>query len=139
MNRPRILLDTCAVIWLAEGIPLRGEGRDVVGDALEAGETLLVSPVSAWEVGMLSARGRVNLAKRAADWFTDVISEPIIELDPLSTDILAESSFLPGKPPRDPADRIFAAQTRERGRFLVTRDRELLAYGGEGHMRVAAC
>jgi PIN domain nuclease of toxin-antitoxin system len=47
--------------------------------------------------------------------------------------------FLPGKPPRDPADRIIAATARDLGATLVTRDRALLAYGEEGHVAVLEC
>jgi PIN domain nuclease of toxin-antitoxin system len=54
-------------------------------------------------------------------------------------DVLIASSFLPGVPPRDPADRIIAATARDLGATLITRDRALLAYGGQGHLNVVAC
>ena len=54
-------------------------------------------------------------------------------------DILIGSSFLPGKPPRDPADRILAVTAREYGYQLVTRDRPLLDYADQGHIRALAC
>jgi PIN domain nuclease of toxin-antitoxin system len=49
------------------------------------------------------------------------------------------SSFLPGKPPRDPADRILLATARDLGATLVTRDRALLQYGAEGQVSTIAC
>jgi PIN domain nuclease of toxin-antitoxin system len=52
---------------------------------------------------------------------------------------LIASSFLPGRPPRDPADRIIAATARDYGCTLMTRDRALLDYGEQGHIRVLAC
>jgi PIN domain nuclease of toxin-antitoxin system len=52
---------------------------------------------------------------------------------------LIASSFLPGKPPRDPADRIIAATARDLGATLITRDRALLGYGTQGHLSVAEC
>jgi PIN domain nuclease of toxin-antitoxin system len=52
---------------------------------------------------------------------------------------LIASSFLPGKPPRDPADRIIAATARDLGATLVTRDRALLDYGSQGHIAVLEC
>jgi PIN domain nuclease of toxin-antitoxin system len=57
----------------------------------------------------------------------------------MSPDLLIAASFLPGKPPRDPADRIIAATARDYGCTLVTRDRSLLDYGEQGHVRVLAC
>ena len=53
--------------------------------------------------------------------------------------LLLRSSFLPGSPTGDPADRILAATAREYGFTLVTRDRALLAYGEQGHIRALAC
>jgi PIN domain nuclease of toxin-antitoxin system len=40
---------------------------------------------------------------------------------------------------RDPADRIIAATARDHGATLMTRDRALLAYGEQGHIRVEEC
>jgi PIN domain nuclease of toxin-antitoxin system len=57
----------------------------------------------------------------------------------LSPDILIASSFLPGKPPKDPADRILLATARDIGATLVTRDRALLKYGEEGQVSTIAC
>jgi PIN domain nuclease of toxin-antitoxin system len=57
----------------------------------------------------------------------------------ISVKILIASSFLPGTPPRDPADRIIAATAREHGYQLVTRDGLLLDYAAEGHIQALAC
>jgi PIN domain nuclease of toxin-antitoxin system len=52
---------------------------------------------------------------------------------------LIDSSFLPGTPPRDPADRIIAATARDHGCTLITRDRVLIDYAEQGHIRVLEC
>jgi PIN domain nuclease of toxin-antitoxin system len=57
----------------------------------------------------------------------------------MSPDLLIVASFLPGKPPPDPADRIIAATAHDCGWTVVTRDRALLDYGEQGHIRVLAC
>ena len=57
----------------------------------------------------------------------------------MSPDVLIASSYLPGKPPKDPIDRIIAATARELGATLVTRDRALLGYGEQGHIAVVEC
>jgi PIN domain nuclease of toxin-antitoxin system len=62
-----------------------------------------------------------------------------MRLADLSSDILIAASFLPGKPPNDPADRILLATAREFGATLVTRDREMIAYGEAGNVSVVAC
>jgi PIN domain nuclease of toxin-antitoxin system len=45
----------------------------------------------------------------------------------------------PGTPPRDPMDRMLIATARELAATLVTRDRAIIAYGEQGHVRVVGC
>lgn len=72
-------------------------------------------------------------------WFEALLSVPGVALADLSPRILIASSFLPGSPPRDPADRIVVATAREHGLRLMTRDKVLLDYGKDGHLDVLAC
>lgn len=76
---------------------------------------------------------------RPERWFQNVLAIPGVELAKLTPDILIESSFLPGTPPRDPADRIIIATARDIGATLVTRDRLLLEYGTSGQINALAC
>ena len=62
-----------------------------------------------------------------------------MKLAELSPDILIAASFLPGKPPNDPMDRILIATARELAATLVTRDRAVIAYGEQGNVSVLAC
>ena len=59
---PAVLLDTCAVIWLANGDPMTTSATVAI---LHAGlaDGVFVSPVSAWEVGLLS-RPKVPIVTR---------------------------------------------------------------------------
>ena len=95
-----------------------------------------ISPITAWEVGMLASRGRLQLLIRPERWFANLFDAPGVRLADLSPDLLIASSYLPGTPPRDPTDRIIAATARELGATLVTRDRALLEYGEAGHIAV---
>jgi PIN domain nuclease of toxin-antitoxin system len=131
-----LLLDTCAVIWLTEKAPLRPAAVEAL--RVNAGATY-ISPITAWEVGMLAARGRLQLLIRPERWFGNLLDVPGVRLADMSADLLIASSYLPGKPPRDPTDRIIAATARELGATLITRDRALLDYGEEGHLAVLAC
>ena len=88
---------------------------------------------------MLSAKGRLQLLIRPERWFANLFEVPGVALAPLSPDLLIASSYLPGKPPHDPTDRIIAATARELGATLITRDRALLSYGAQGHMSVVEC
>lgn len=137
--RSALLLDTCAVIWIAEDQPFAAAAREAVEEAIESGDPVLVSPMTAWEVGMLVARGRMSLAHPPAGWFAAFTANRGVALSPLTPNILVASSFLPGAPPNDPVDRMMLATARDLGCRLVTRDAALLAYGELGHVRTLAC
>lgn len=134
-----ILLDTHAAIWITEGLPLASAATEAIDAAYRAGSTIFVSAISAWEVGLLVARNRIGLSTRPERWFRKVLAIPGVQLAELTPDILIESSFLPGDPPRDPADRIIIATARDIGATLVTRDRLLLKYGENGQISALAC
>ena len=134
-----LLLDTCAVIWLSEGEKLARPAIDLLKAADDAGRFTYISPISAWEVGQLASRGRVQLLITPQRWFARLFEARGVQLAEMSPDVLIASSSLPGKPPRDPADRIIAATARDLGATLITRDRALLDYGGQGHLSVAEC
>jgi len=134
-----LLLDTCAVIFLTEKARLAAAAVKTMQATSEGGGITYISPISAWEIGMLASRGRLQLLIRAERWFSNLFDAPGVRLADMSPDLLIASSFLPGKPPRDPADRIIAATARDLGATLVTRDRALLDYGSQGHIAVLEC
>jgi PIN domain nuclease of toxin-antitoxin system len=137
--RAPLLLDTCAAIWLAESEPISEEATGVLNDVVDTGIAVYVSPITAWEVGLLVARGRLMLLIRPEVWFQQLFEILNFRLAGMSPEVLMASSFLPGKPPRDPADRILAATAREFGYTIMTRDQPLLDYGDQGHVQVLAC
>jgi PIN domain nuclease of toxin-antitoxin system len=116
-----------------------GKAKLVIQSAYEAGEAVFVSPISAWEVGLLVARGRLNLSLSPMRWFDTLTEAPGFILADLPPEVLIASSFLPDAPFRDPADRIIAATAREYGYTLLTRDKQLLAYSERGHIRALSC
>ena len=134
-----LLWDTCAVIWIYEQARLSPAARDAMGKAHRDGVTSYVSPITAWEVGMLASRGRLQLLIRPERWFANLFEVPGVRLADMSPDVLIASCYLPGKPPKDPTDRIIAATARELGATLMTRDRALLEYGKQGHVAVLEC
>ena len=136
---PVYLLDTCAVIWIANGDPLREPAASAMREAFADGGNLAVSPMTAWEVAMLAAKGKIALSIAPEVWFERFCALPGVTLAELPPGVLIASCALPGAPPADPVDRILAATARAFGYTLVTRDRHLLAYGGEGHVRVMGC
>ena len=134
-----ILLDTCAAVWIAEGAAISAGAREALDEAHVRGHSVYVSPMTAWEIGLLASRGRLRSPISPERWFQRLLDVPGVRLADMPVELLIASSFLPGSPPRDPADRIIAATAREFGCVLMTRDRVLLEYGEQGHMQVLAC
>ncbi len=134
-----LLLDTCAVIWLAESQKLAPAAVQALNEANETGAAAYISSITAWEIGMLASRDRLKLLTTPQRWFARLFEPPGVKLANMSPDLLIAASFLPGEPPRDPADRIIVATARDYGCTLITRDRLLLDYGEQGHVRVLEC
>ena len=133
-----LLLDTNAAIWLSRD-ELKTSASERLDEAARMGIATYLSPITAWEIGLLISRNRLSLGATPQRWLARILAMPNVHLAELSADILIASSFLPGTPPRDPADRILLATARHLGATLVTRDRLLLKYGEEGQVSTIAC
>jgi PIN domain nuclease of toxin-antitoxin system len=134
-----LLWDTCAAIWIYEKARLSQLALEAMGAAHREGIPSYISPITAWEVGTLASRGRLQLLVRPERWFANLFEVPGVRLADMPPDLLIASSFLPGKPPKDPTDRIILATARELGATLLTRDRALLDYGAQGYVSVVEC
>ncbi|MDP2215490.1 type II toxin-antitoxin system VapC family toxin [Phenylobacterium sp.] len=134
-----ILLDTCALIWLGQGEPVSDQAREALDAAWRVGQPPLISPMSAWELGMLESRGRLSLTSPADRWWRRACEMMRLRVCELSPEILLHASALPGEPPRDPADRIIIATARQLGLILMTRDRKALDYAEAGHLQAVTC
>jgi PIN domain nuclease of toxin-antitoxin system len=129
-----LLLDTCAVLWLAKGADMTPEARKAV-----ANNNLHISPISAWEIANLVRKSRIALSLPVAGWFRHAVGNMAATTPQLSVEILADSCALPGNPPTDPADRIIIATAREADMTVVTRDKRILDYSRAGHVRTLVC
>jgi PIN domain nuclease of toxin-antitoxin system len=134
---PPLLLDTHVWIWVMEG-----REREMCGDAVEAVRAgaarggLLVSAISAWEVAMLEAKGRVRFGMEVGEWVRRALTAPGVRLAELTPQVAVDSARLPGSIHGDPADRILVSTARRSGATLVTRDRLILDYASAGYLSV---
>lgn len=133
-----LLLDTCAAIWIAEDQISPGS-EQVLEDTRRRSESIVVSAITAWELGMLMAKGRLASPLDPLTWFRRFTASNLVEVFDLTPDVLVASSYLPGEPPRDPADRIIISTAREHDLQLMTRDQQILDYAQAGHVQVVAC
>lgn len=138
MSDAPLLLDTCAMIYVANDSPIEAEAERRISEAAFAGR-LYVCPMSAWELGIGVAKGRLFLPLPPLDFFKRFLTRLEAQLSSLTADILVSSSNLPGDTHKDPVDRILMASARMLDMVLVTRDRPILAYGDRGHLRTLAC
>ncbi len=133
-----LLLDTHIWLWYAAGLSelLRPAGVKRLEEARKH-DGLVVSAISVWEIGVLSAKGRIQLSVPLVDWVERALDVPGIRMEPVDAAIAAESTLLPGDPHGDPADRLLIATARKLGITLATRDGAIVAYGKRGFVRVA--
>jgi PIN domain nuclease of toxin-antitoxin system len=137
--KPGLLLDTHALIWAFNNGDLSSDALAAIDQLWTDGGQLMVSKISAWEIGMLVRRGRLSLPASPLRWFNGVLSMPGAMLTDLTPEILIEASGLPDCPMRDPADQILVATARALDLPIMTRDRVILSYASEGHVRAIAC
>lgn len=137
MRQP-FLLDTCAALWIVAG-EIAQATVDALSEARNAGLPAYVSPITAWEIGLLARKGRFKSHYTPQRWFERLMDTPDTVLAEMPAKILIDASFLPGDLHSDPADRIIAATAREYGFTVMTRDRALLEYAKEGHLSAIEC
>jgi PIN domain nuclease of toxin-antitoxin system len=133
-----VLLDTCAVIFLANGDALAEPARRAIREAV-LGDGVLVSPVSAWEIGMLAAKRRVEFRPDPRSWLRGFLAQDGVRVVPLSPDAAIDASSLKEPFPGDPADRLLVSVARHLDVPIVTRDRSILAYAKAGQVKCIAC
>jgi PIN domain nuclease of toxin-antitoxin system len=139
MTTDALILDTCAVIWLSQQVPIAKEAVERITATNGRRDLLKVSAMSAWEIGMLVSKGRLPYIKSPLAWFEQFVEAGAVSVEEVDREVLVESSFLPGVIHNDPTDRIIIATARSKNLAIVTRDRAILAYGSSGFVKTVPC
>lgn len=121
-----ILLDTHVAIWSASG-KLGGSSTKMIDAAASRGE-LLLSPISAWEIGMLVMKGRLGFGPPLQDFIRMLFDRFGVITATITPAIAAHAGALPATFHGDPADRVLVATAAAYGARLATRDRRILGY-----------
>ncbi|TPL07737.1 type II toxin-antitoxin system VapC family toxin [Mesorhizobium sp. B2-4-11] len=137
-DQPSILLDTCALIFVANEERISEQAEAEISEAAYD-DRLYVSPMSAWEIGIGVAKNRLKLPLGPLEFFQRFLRLMQAQLTAVSPEILIGSSNLPGRLHDDPMDRILISTARNLDMVLVTRDEPILDYGLEGNLRTLAC
>ena len=117
-----VLLDTCAVLALARG-DLPGPATVALQSAPEA----LVSTVSAWEVGLKVAAGKLRLQTTPIDWFRAVLDRYELREIQLDSRLACAAAALTPLH-RDPFDRVLIALAQAQSLLVLTSDDQIPRY-----------
>lgn len=121
----RLLLDTCALVWLAS----KSTSLSTVARlAIEEAEIVYVSPVTAWELALKFNSGKLRLPCEPIKWFEHSLEVFGIEILPLDYKLMMKSTMLPFHH-RDPADRTIIESAIENNLTVVTGDHRFAEYG----------
>ena len=124
-----IVLDTHALVWWVNGsAELSDRAGRTIRKALRAGDPLLVSAISAWEIAMLVRKGRLALTMDVTAWLGTIATIEGLRFVPLDNETAVQSVELPGEFHADPADRVIVALARRHSAPLLTADQRLHAY-----------
>jgi PIN domain nuclease of toxin-antitoxin system len=121
------MLDTCALLWLAQG---GGELSEAALQRIDAAPVAYISAISGFEIGIKVQKGKLQLPVRPADWFTAVLAHHNIEVLPLDLAVCIRSTELPAMH-ADPCDRMIIATAQIHHFPVVTTDPIFLWYGIE--------
>ena len=123
-----IVLDTHAWLWWLGDPERLGAAAAAAIEHAIAEDAVHISTVSAWEVALLIARGRLELDRSAEDLVRGTEALPFVSFVDVDVRIATRSVRL-DLPHPDPADRFIAATADLLGCPLVTADRRLQAAG----------
>jgi PIN domain nuclease of toxin-antitoxin system len=119
-----VLLDTCALLALANGELPRG-----AAGALRKAPEAFVSVVSAWEVAIKVAGRKLRLEEPPARWFLGLAERYELREVPLDAGMACAAAALPLLH-RDPFDRVIVALAQAHGLTVLTSDENIPKYAG---------
>ena len=123
----KLLVDTCAIIWLATGDrKLSQFARDAMRDA----ELLCFSSISIWEIARLVKVGDLEIPVTSARLADMLVERYDMKELPINNSIALRSSALP-EIHKDPADRFIIATALLNEFTVVTGDHRFAEYGVE--------
>jgi PIN domain nuclease of toxin-antitoxin system len=120
-----IILDTCAVLWIAAGADRFSPDTRTVIDS-EA--VVAVSAISAFEIAVKYRKGKLSLPMPPEEWWDRVIEHHRFDVIDLSPSLAMRATRLPDIH-RDPADRFIIAAAVKHSCPVVSADRRFSEYG----------
>jgi PIN domain nuclease of toxin-antitoxin system len=119
-----VLLDTCALLALAGG-----ELPEAAAAALRKAPEAYVSAVSAWEVAIKVAGGKLRLLAPPVHWFLGLVDRYDLREVALDAGVACAAAALPPIH-RDPFDRVIVALAQAHHLRVLTSDENIPKYPG---------
>ncbi len=125
------LLDTHTLLWvLFEPQKLSQKARRIIVDS---GNTVLVSPVSYWEISLKYGLGKLLLPATDPSEIPDATTRQGLTELPATTGIMSTFHKLPANPDHgDPFDRLIIWQAISAKIPLLSKDRAMKSYQSHG-------
>ena len=120
-----MILDTCALLWLASG------SKQVSRSALKEinrAPAVYVSAISGFEIAIKAAKGKLKLPHPPREWFEKAVEHHDLTVLPLALDVCIAAAELPPIHD-DPCDRFIIAAARLHDLTVVTADEQFEKYG----------
>lgn len=123
-----IVLDTHVWVWFVSNPEhLSRAAKRAIEESI-ARRGLFISSISAWEVALLVAKGRLKFSMDVTDWIAGSEKLPFFQFVPVDNRVAVKSVNLPHPLHQDPADRIIIATAMILGTPVVSKDEKLLNY-----------
>ncbi|MBI4645452.1 MAG: type II toxin-antitoxin system VapC family toxin [Bacteroidia bacterium] len=122
-----ILLDTHIWVWWVNEDPSLIKKHRSLLENLNLGEAA-ISIISCWEIAKKVEVEKLKLKKPVSDWLEIAIKSSAVAIIPIDLKIILDSTSLPGKFHKDPADQLIVATARVLDISLLTADEKILKY-----------
>ena len=120
-----MILDTCALLWLASGDKkLSRSARKEINEA----SAVYVSAISGFEIAIKVARGKLKLPSPPQEWFEKIVEHHGLAVLPLELNVCITAAQLPPIHD-DPCDRFIIAASKVSDLAVVTADEGFEKYG----------
>jgi PIN domain nuclease of toxin-antitoxin system len=121
----KILLDTCAFLWLTTDAPELTEKAKILFQ--DTRNTVYLSSVSVWEIIVKNKLGKLPLPDNSDKFIMEQCKRHLIENLPLDNNAVFYLRDLPDYH-RDPFDKMLICQALAHNLTLLTSDRMIMQY-----------
>lgn len=120
-----MLLDTCALLWLAHD---QSRMSEETLERIDEAPVVCIAAVSGFEIGLKHRAGKLHLPSPPRQWLKEILAHHRIDVLGLDLEICIKATELPPIH-KDPCDRFIIAAALTRKYPVVTADRRFIEYG----------